>query len=409
MGYNITLINHSNNELTYHNLVLSSAFPDYSIFQIQNFTNLQHQITSCAPDLIILDLDNQSTNGISILSDISSWVKVPIIAISEKNNMDEIYNMGAVFFLQKPFSDIQLVSSIKTAIKFIANYKSLELNQKEIEIKNKHIEWQHDNVLKQRDIITQKNNEIMADMRYASRIQQAIFPNLDSFSELINNYFLLHLPKSHISGDFYWITKHNDKLIIAIGDCTGHGVSGALMHMLGNVFLNNIITESKFNSASDIIEQLRSKIMTLLNQKGEMGETQDGMDIALCILDFDTMIMEFAGANNPLYFVRNKELIEYKGDRMPVGIHINFNKPFTNQKVELKSNDVIYLFSDGFADQFGGESGKKFRYKRFQELLVEINELPMNKQKEKLETVFINWRGSLDQIDDVLVFGFKIK
>jgi serine phosphatase RsbU (regulator of sigma subunit) len=409
MGYNITLINHSNVELIYHNRVLTAAFPDYTFFLIKDHTNLKHQITQCTPDLIILDIDNLMDENISILSEISNWASIPVIAISNKSNIEEIYNKGAVFFLQKPFSDLHLISSIKTAIKFITTYKLLELKQKEIETKNKQIEWQHENVLKQRDIITQKNNEIMADMRYASRIQQAIFPNLDGFAELINNYFLLHLPKSFISGDFYWVTRHNEKLIMAIGDCTGHGISGTLMHMLGTVFLNNIITEARFNSASDILEQLREKIMTLLNQKGEMGETQDGMDIALCILDFSTMTMEFAGANNPLYFVKNKELIEYKGDRMPVGIHINFNKPFTNHKVELKSNDIIYLFSDGYADQFGGESGKKFRYKRFQELLVEINEQPMYKQKDTLENVFINWRGSLDQIDDVLVFGFKIK
>ncbi|OFX89534.1 MAG: hypothetical protein A2W99_14505 [Bacteroidetes bacterium GWF2_33_16] len=409
MNYNLLLINHSNDELIHHNKILSRIFPDYSFFLIQDYTNLKHQVSSCVPDLIILDLDCPKINNLSILSDLFQWFNIPIVAISSTNDIDEIYKNGAILFLQKPFSEVSFISSIKTAIRFMDSFKSLEQKQEEIEVKNKFIELQHENVLKQRDIITQKNNEIMADIRYASRIQQAIFPDLTKFEELTNQYFIFHLPKSHISGDFYWITKYNENLIIAIGDCTGHGVSGALMHMLGTVYLNSIITENKFVHASDILEQLRGKIMTLLNQKGTLGETQDGMDIALCIIDSKANKMEFAGANNPLYLVRNNELTEYKGDRMPVGIHINFNKPFTNHEIEIKNNDHIYLFSDGYADQFGGESGKKFRYKKFQELLTEINEFPLYQQKEMLENAYIDWRGSLDQIDDVLVFGYKIK
>jgi len=409
MGYTLLLINPLVDELAHHNEVLYKAFPYFTIFTISDYTNLHHQIINYSPDLIIADIDYPKADNIVLLTDLMSRINIPVIAISQGKNIEQIYNTGVISYLQKPFSEIALLSAIKTAIKFLTTFKSLEQKQNEIEIKNNHIEIQHNSTLKQRDIITQKNNEIMADIRYASRIQNAIFPDIAQFEELQNHYFIFHLPKSYVSGDFYWIKRYKDKLIFAVGDCTGHGVSGALMHMLGTVYLNSIITEDNFKSASDILEQLRCKIMVLLHQKGNMGETQDGMDIALCIVDCTNKTMEFAGANNPLYMIRNNELIEYKGDRMPVGIHINFNKPFTNHLIEIKSNDQIYLFSDGYADQFGGESGKKFRYKRFQDVLLEIHQLQMYKQKEMLEKVFIDWLGTLDQVDDVLVFGFKIK
>ncbi|OFX22799.1 MAG: hypothetical protein A2041_01965 [Bacteroidetes bacterium GWA2_31_9b] len=409
MAQNLLIINQIEKELNSLNSVLVSSFPEISIFTTNNLTNITDQITNYSPDIIVLDIDFSKNNGLDILKKITDFFKIPIIVISQSKEIENIFDYGALLFIHKPYINITLISAIKTSIKFIDTYKFSEQKQAEIEVKNKHIEWQHENVLKQRDIITQKNNEIMADIRYASRIQQAILPDLNKIEELTNHYFLLHLPKSYVSGDFYWISKYKEKIILAIGDCTGHGVSGALMHMLGTVYLNDIIVSDSFQSANDILEQLREKIMNLLNQKGKMGETQDGMDIALCIIDCNSRKMQFAGANNPVYIIRKKELIEFKGDRMPVGIHINFNKPFKNQNIDLETNDTIYLFSDGYADQFGGENGKKFRYKQFQEILIKISDLPMYQQKEILERVYIDWRGSLDQIDDVLVFGFKIK
>lgn len=409
MVQNILVINHSDSELSNINTLIVSEFNQLNIFTTNNLTNIFDQIINYSPDIILFDIDFPEKKILDTLKKVTESVKVPVIVSSQTNTVTEIFESGAILFLQKPYSITSLTAAIKTSIKFIDTYKSLELTQKEIEIKNKHIEWQHDNVLKQRDIITQKNNEIMADIRYASRIQQAILPDISKVEEMANHYFLLHLPRSYVSGDFYWISKSKEKIIIAVGDCTGHGVSGALMHMLGTVYLNDIIASESFEKASDILEQLREKIMHLLNQKGKMGETQDGLDIALCIIDCNSKKLQFAGANNPIYIIRNNELIEYKGDRMPVGIHINFNKPFNNQDINLQPDDKIYLFSDGYADQFGGENGKKFRYKHFQELLLKINHLTMYQQKEILEKRFIEWRGSLDQIDDVLVFGLKIK
>ena len=295
-----------------------------------------------------------------------------------------------------------------TTINYIDILDSIRKKEAEINEKNQKIQLQIENEFKQRDIIIQKNKEIMADIRYASRIQHAILPNLEFIENNIFEYFILHQPKSHVSGDFYWFTSKNDLKFLAVGDCTGHGLSGALMHMLGAVYLNEIVSTKKFETASDILDQLRDYVMRSLNQKGASGEAQDGLDIALCIIDFKNKSLQFSGANNPLYIIRNKELIEIKGDRMPVGIHINFDKPFTNHIINLESNDQLYLFSDGYADQFGGPKGKKFKYSQFKELLVQINQKPMEEQHKLLNHYIEAWQGDLEQLDDVCVIGVRV-
>ncbi|NOQ26609.1 MAG: SpoIIE family protein phosphatase [Bacteroidales bacterium] len=392
--------------------ILKSHFSDIEVFSTGNDYNLLDKVVSVMPDIIIFDIDyveDQLNNNLSVIIQILRIKQFPIIVLSSTEDYNKVLKSGAINFIQKPYSDITLASSIRTSVNLIQILKSISVKEQEIEEKNQKIQLQIKNENNQREIIIRNNKEIMADIRYASRIQQAILPNLSIINEFFNEYFILHQPKSHISGDFYWVSKQNNKKIIAVGDCTGHGISGGLMHMLGSVYLNEIVSNGNFKTASEILEQLREHIMKLLNQTGEMGETQDGLDIALCIIDNDNRKLQYAGANNPLYLLREKELTETKGDRMPVGIHINFNKPFTNHIIDLESNDQVYLFSDGYADQFGGPMGKKFRYKQFKELLISINHEPMNIQKEILNNVHDKWRGTLEQIDDILVFGIKIK
>jgi serine phosphatase RsbU (regulator of sigma subunit) len=391
---------------------LNSHFSNIEISQIKSEKDLLDQVRVIMPDIIIFDIDNhegQINTKLSVIIQILRIKQFPILVLSSTDDYNKVLRSGAVNLIQKPYSEITLASNFKTATNLIQILKSVNLKEKEIEEKNQKIKLQIENENIQREIILKKNKEIMADIRYASRIQQAILPNITSINEMFQEYFILHQPKSHVSGDFYWVSAQNEKKIIAVGDCTGHGISGGLMHMLGSVYLNEIISKGDYKTASDILEQLRDNIMRLLNQTGEMGETQDGLDIALCIIDNDSTNLQFAGANNPLYLLRNNEISEIKGDRMPVGIHINFNKPFTNHIVDLNKNDQIYLFSDGFADQFGGPKGKKFRYKQFKDLLESIGHEPMNIQKEILNNTHDNWRGSLEQIDDILVFGIKIK
>jgi len=412
MNNNLLIISNQQNEVSVITDIINLNFPSISFSVVNYIHNIYSKIEEYTPDFILLDIDFPEFNfkkGLQFITEILNFRKLPIIVISKEDKHNEIYEAGAINFMHKPFTNSTLISNIATAIKLIENFKSVEQQQDEIDAKDKRIQFQIENELKQREIIIRKNKEIMADIRYASRIQQAILPNLEFISNSIDEYFILHQPKNHVSGDFYWVSNIGNKKIIAVGDCTGHGISGGLMHMLGAVYLNEIVSRNNFNSASDILEQLRDNIIRSLNQTGQSGEAQDGLDIALCIIDSNTHELQFSGANNPLYLVRANELQEIKGNRIPVGIYLDFNKPFTNHIIQLKTNDQLYLFSDGYADQFGGPKGKKFRYKQFKELILKHSIEPMIIQKEILNNIHDNWRGSLDQIDDILVFGLKIK
>lgn len=221
-------------------------------------------------------------------------------------------------------------------------------------------------------------------------------------------HFIFFKPRDIVSGDFYWMERIGNKLILAAVDCTGHGVPGAFMSILGVSFLNEIVTKAHEEAANEILNKLRVSVKSTLSQSGTENETKDGMDMALCVIDYDTMIMEFAGAYNPLYLIRNNELIQYKGDRMPIGSHIVEKGSFTNHKIELIKGDVFYIFSDGYMDQFGGDKGNKFSSKAFKQLVLEMHKNSMAEQLVLLEDNFENWRGQINQIDDVLVIGGRI-
>ncbi|MFC2152206.1 PP2C family protein-serine/threonine phosphatase [Bacteroidota bacterium] len=413
MNLKVLLIAITETDIEKFSSVLSSEFQNITFFSANESNDILSEVESTTPDIIIFDIDypkNQIDQNLDELAKILKSKQLPVIVLSTIKDYKKIFKAGPVYFIQKPFTDISFISNFRSAVNIIYILESVKLKEQEIEEKNQKIKSQIENELIQSELLYRKNKEIMADFRYASRIQQAILPTIELISEITHEYFILHQPKSHVSGDFYWISNQEDKKIIAVGDCTGHGLSGALMHMLGSVYLNEIVSKGNFETASDILEQLRADIMKSLNQTGESGEAQDGLDIAVCIIhNNSSKKLQFAGANNPIYIINNKNITEIKGDRMPVGIHINFDKPFTNHTVNLQGNDQIYLFSDGYADQFGGPKGKKFRYKQFKELLVNISHEPMNIQKEILNNTHDKWRGSAEQIDDILVFGIKIK
>ena len=268
---------------------------------------------------------------------------------------------------------------------------------------------QNEEIKSQRDKIFEQNKEITDSIEYASKIQSAILPPNAYISGILPDYFILYRPRDIVSGDFYWINKFKNQIFLCAADCTGHGVPGAFMSMLGIALLNEIINKKSKFSAADILNNLRSQVVDSLHQKGYEGETQDGMDIAFCIIDLEHKKIQFSGAFNPLFIIRKKELIEFKGDKMPIGIHLKQHVPFTNHDIDYKPGDQIYLFSDGYADQFGGPNRKKFLIKRFRELLVENSNKSMSDQKTVLENTIDEWMGYYDQIDDILVFGAKLQ
>ena len=268
---------------------------------------------------------------------------------------------------------------------------------------------QKDELEKQRDKIAEQNKNITDSIEYAQRIQSAILPPDDYVKELLPERFILFLPRDIVSGDFYWISSKNGRIISVAADCTGHGVPGGFMSMLGVAFLNEIVNKSPDNvKASDILDELREQVINSLHQTGKTGESQDGMDISLFILDWKNKKIEFAGANNPLIVIRNSDIIEIKGDKMPIGIHMRADEPFSNHVVDLKKNDVVYSFSDGFHDQFGGVDGKKFMTKNFKQLLLKIHDKPMDEQRNILEDTLVEWQGSYERVDDILVIGVRI-
>jgi serine phosphatase RsbU (regulator of sigma subunit) len=280
--------------------------------------------------------------------------------------------------------------------------------KKEIEKINSDLEVKNTEILKQKEIIEQKNQSITDSIQYASRIQAAVLPPINFLNEWGIDNFILYKPKAIVSGDFYWGVKKENRIIIAAGDCTGHGVPGAFMSMLGHAFLEEIVNTREIGDAAMILNLLRDEVINTLKQKGLTGEARDGMDISLCIIDRKTGKLDYAGANNPLYLIRDSKLTKYEADRMPIGIHFISFTPFTNRSIKIEKGDYLYLFSDGYADQFGGPRGKKFMYKPFQDLLQKNHNKPMEIQKEILDTTFEKWKGDRDQVDDVIVIGMRI-
>ena len=294
-----------------------------------------------------------------------------------------------------------LVSTRRKNQKLAESKREIENINADLEIKNREI-------IRQKDIIEQKNQSITDSIQYASRIQTAVLPPAGFLSDWGFDNFILFKPKDIVSGDFYWGMQKEGKTVIAAADCTGHGVPGAFMSMLGHAFLDEIMNTRILEDAATILNTLRDEVINTLKQRGMIGETRDGMDISMCIIDRESGKLEFAGANNPLYYIRDNHLIKIQGDKMPIGIHVSTISPFTNNSIPIREGDLIYLFSDGYADQFGGPKGKKFMYRPFQDLLLEIHKEPMERQKELLERKFHDWRGDREQVDDVLVIGLKI-
>jgi serine phosphatase RsbU (regulator of sigma subunit) len=263
------------------------------------------------------------------------------------------------------------------------------------------------NKMQEYSLIEKQRKELNHSIRYASYIQKALLPSQKEIDRYFSQNLVFYLPKNIVSGDFYWFYRLKDKIVFSAADCTGHGVPGAFMSVLGISVLNQIVLSNKNISAGGILDLLREYVMKSLHQTGTMGEQKDGMDIALGIIDFTTNQLQFAGAYNPLYLIRNGELIKYKGDRMPIGIHPIEEKPFENHNISLENGDMIYMFSDGFVDQFGGEKGKKFKHKAFRELLINASKLPINDQKALIIQTFIKWKGKRDQVDDILIIGIR--
>jgi serine phosphatase RsbU (regulator of sigma subunit) len=293
----------------------------------------------------------------------------------------------------------------------VKNDKILRANEELIQL-NEEINTQKEEIESQRDHLFVQNQAITSSINYAQRIQSAILPPEEYFHEILNDVFILFRPRDIVSGDFYWIKQVNQYVILAAADCTGHGVPGAFMSMLGMSYLNEIVQRREITQANEVLNELRKQIRNSLRQHGQPEESKDGIDMALCVIDEKEKVMQYSGANSPLYLIRDQngtpELTEFKADRMPLGYYQGRFKPFTNNDIQLEFGDVFYMFSDGFMDQKGGKDGKKFLSKNFKKLLLEIHQEPMREQKSILEKTLADWMGGQSQIDDILVIGVRV-
>jgi len=263
----------------------------------------------------------------------------------------------------------------------------------------------------QKEQILVQNNKLLDSLKYALNIQEALLPGREFMNKTLPEHFVLFKPKDLVSGDFYWfkhINNHEFNIsILVVADCTGHGVPGAFMSMLGIAFLNEIVIRKDVRTAADILNQLRDKVLDNLVQQNNGKVISDGMDVAVVILNHRKQTMQFAGAFRPLIMIRNNELIKFNGNKMPIGRYTKEFKPFTYTEFPVQKNDMFYVFTDGFADQFGEATNQKYLMKTMKKLLLSIHDLPMENQQNLLARVFSQWQGNCEQTDDVLLVGFR--
>lgn len=330
--------------------------------------------------------------------------------IVEKKDAELQQQKMRVYFLSGGV--ILLIILIIVAIAaFLQKRKSnrlLALRNQEIEEQKAEIEAQRDLATEQRDMIAEQKTKITDSILYASRIQNALLPPESQMDHMLKQHFILFKPRDVVSGDFYYFQKYKQYTVIVAADCTGHGVPGAFMSMLGISMLNEIMAMETIENAAQILDILRNKVKRNLHQTSVSESNSDGMDLAMILLDRENLTLHFAGANNPLLIVREGEMISYEGDRMPIGVHIYDEESFKNQIIEIQKGDKLYMFSDGYVDQFGGNRGRKLMSKNFKNLLLETSQFPLKEQREKLEQFFEKWRGDHKQIDDIVVIGLEI-
>ncbi|MBS1637929.1 MAG: tetratricopeptide repeat protein [Bacteroidetes bacterium] len=402
-SYNLSKRIHDLGELTYVTKVLSDAYhekqdePSAYKFLLEHLA-LKDSLMNSEKEKEITQKQMRFEYEKRIIADSVMFQE------QQKANLHKIQLADAKLKQEKTFRYALILGIVLIIVFFVFLYNRFTV----IKEKNKIIQLQHTQVTEQKNIIELKNKEVTDSINYAQRIQQAVLTGDDIWEKISADYFILFMPKDIVSGDFYWsyITEQGLAVFAAI-DCTGHGVPGGFMSMLGNSFLNEIVIEKHIETPGDILTALRAKVIKAFEQKG-ITEQKDGMDMALCTWNPATRELQYAGANNPLWIIENNELRELKADKFPIGVYDGAGERFNTQKVALNPGACIYMTSDGYPDQFGGPKGKKFKYRQLEEQLLEIHHLPMKEQKEILATRFMDWKADLEQVDDVLIVGIAL-
>lgn len=280
--------------------------------------------------------------------------------------------------------------------------------ERKVEERTEEVVRQRDEIERQRLKLADLYKDVTDSIRYAKRLQYSILPPQDVIEKVCPNSFVLFKPKDIVSGDFYWFFQTEDKSLVSAVDCTGHGVPGAFMSLVGANGLNAAVKEHQKTEPALVLNELNKFVSESLNKSNEDSTVRDGMDLSFCTIDYKNQKLQFAGANNPLYLIRNNELLIYKADKFAIGSFDPSEKGYENQEIDIQKNDMLYLFTDGYADQFGGERGNKYLYKQFRETLMNIHNLPVKEQHDYLKNDIETWQGTHEQVDDILVIGIRI-
>lgn len=405
--YSILYIDDEENNLTsfkstfrrdYHIHVASSGQEGLEIMEKHNI------------QLVITDQRMPDMTGIEFLEKIvplyPDCMRMILTGFSDMEAIIQAINKGNIYrYVSKPWNREDLKITIDSALE-VYNLKSQNKHLiQDLQDANRNLEQK---VMERTRQLEQQRQNITDSIKYASRIQRALMLPSEELEKILPSHFILNKPKDIVSGDYYWVSQKNNRLIIAVADCTGHGVPGAFMSIMGINFLNEIVNQSDTIKASEILNELRAQLIKSLGQTGRKDETKDGMEMALCIIDSEEKQIQFSGAFRPMYLIRDDELIVVKGDPMPIGKYNEKEVPFTNKEMPFRENDMIYLFTDGYVDQIGGLDRKTFKSIQFKKLLKEIHYKPLKEQKEILLEEHGIWRAGQEQIDDIMILGVKL-
>ena len=382
----------------YHIHVASSGKAGLEIMQKHNI------------QLVITDQRMPDMTGIEFLEKIvplyPDCMRMIMTGFSDMDAIIQAINKGNIYrYVSKPWNREDLKITIESALE-VYNLKSQNKHLiEDLKEANQNLERK---VMERTRQIEQQRIDITDSIHYASRIQKALMLSPEELDKLFPSYFVLNKPKDIVSGDYYWVSKKQNKLIIAVADCTGHGVPGAFMSIMGINFLNEIVNKPEVPNANEILNELRDHLIKSLGQTGDRDEARDGMEMALCVVDVENKKMQFSGAFRPLYLMSEGQLKVFRGDRMPIGIYNEEEVRFTNKEVPFRENDIIYMFTDGYVDQIGGPDRKTFKSIRFKGLLKEIYQKSLKEQGMILREEVEIWRSGQEQIDDIMVLGVKL-